>query len=167
MAGSPIPAMPLTSRVVDPPINKQDLTGGWTLARSWVQWLNTLAQAVQSTSPLLRTVSLSAQAASLAPTPVPSVTTVTGIYRLSYFTRITQAATTASSLTVTLGWVTGGQPCTVVGAALVANTVTTNQSGVVVVTADQATSFTYSTSYSSTGATPMQYALTVTVERVT
>ena len=51
-------------------------------------------------------------------TNIPLPTLTTGRYRISYFVRITQAATTSSSLTVTIGFTHGAVAATFVGAAM-------------------------------------------------
>lgn len=90
----------------------------------------------------------------------------TGLYRISWYLRITRAATTSSSATVTIGWTDAGQACTSAGAAVVGNTVTTVQSGSIVVSADSLTDLTYAVAYASVGATSMQYKLRVSVEAI-
>ena len=88
-----------------------------------------------------------------------------GVFRVSWFLRITQAATTSSSVAVTVAF-TDGVSLTVSGAAVTGNTTSTFQQQSVVVRCDANSSLSYSTTYSSVGATPMQYALSVVVERV-
>ena len=83
---------------------------------------------------------------------------------MSYHARVTQAATTSSSLPVTVGYTDGGVAVTRASAALTGNTTASATGADVVVRADTNTTLTYATSYSSSGGTPMQYALDVSVE---
>lgn len=107
------------------------------------------------------------QAAAIAATPIVVVGRLqSGIYRISYYTRITQAATTSSSLTIVFNWTDGGVAQQVVGAALVGNTTTTLQQDRLMVRVDRNTSITYETAYASVGATPMQYRLHIALERL-
>ena len=89
-----------------------------------------------------------------------------GLYRVSTYARITQAASTSSSLTVTLGWTDGTVGCIHTGAAITGNTTTRNQSLSVMIRCDNATTITYSTAYASSGGTAMQYRLDIAVEEL-
>ena len=84
---------------------------------------------------------------------------------MTWYLRITTAATTSSSVAVSFGW-TDTVSATLSGAAVTGNTVTTIQTGTGMFVVDAASPVTYTTSYSSVGATAMQYALSVTLEAV-
>lgn len=136
------------------------------LATDWYLWLFALVARLDATPATLKTIALTSQAASLATTgtvPAPS----SAVYRITYYARITRAATTNSSLTVTIGWTDNTVSCTQAGAALTGNTTATTQSATVIVRGDQASALTYATTYASTGATAMQYSLSVIVEQLT
>jgi len=90
----------------------------------------------------------------------------TGLYRVSWNVRITQAATTSSSLTVTIAATDGGVAVLQVGPALTGNTITTVQSGTFLVRADAATPITYAVAYASVGATVMRYTISFAIELV-
>lgn len=116
-------------------------------------------------------ISLSAQAANIGTTVALSAPKQ-GTYRISGFICVTQAASTSSTMpTVTLGWANANtgvaQTSTVTSASTGNSTTTTFASFSVVVAVALGTNVTYATqSYLSTGATHMQYALTVYVEYV-
>lgn len=135
-----------------------------TMHPRWIQWLLNLITVVQNMTAYLGSKSLTAQAASITATAVPVPTLSAGLHRVSYTARITRAATSSSSLTVTLGWTDGGVACSYAGAAMTGNTTATTQSASVLVNVDAATTVTYATTYASSGATTMLYALSVTVE---
>ena len=135
-------------------------------AKGWTQFLRTLVlKANRAPFRMGSQVRLTGQAAALTATALPTGTLDhTGVYRVSYHARVTQAATTSSSLTVTVGYTDGGVAVTRASAALTGNTTASATGADVVVRADTNTTLTYATSYSSSGGTPMQYALDVSVE---
>ena len=136
------------------------------LSRPWVAWLTDLVQKVDLDPMVVSSVSLTAQSASIAATTFTRDTSPAGLYRVSYFTRITRAATTSSSLTVAIGGVNGGVTVSQSGAALTGNTTTTVQSGSFMFQSDGNTALTYTVTYASSGGTTMQYGLWMSVERV-
>lgn len=140
--------------------------GDQRLSMPWVNWFTTLQQDVSQAPARLKTVSLAGQTAAIGATSVPLGALSAGLYRVSYLARITTAASTASSLTVTLGFTNGGSTCTLSGVPMTANTTTTVQSDTVLVSIDTSTPLTYSTAYSSTGATVMAYSLWLVAEKV-
>ncbi len=136
------------------------------IRQEWLQWLRTLVDGLNDTSALIGSVALTAQGAAITTTNVPANLTETGLYKVSWYARITRAATSSSSLTVTIGWTDGAVAVTSAGAAITGNTTATVQSGSLLVRADVDTNITYATAYASAGATSMQYQLDVIVERV-
>ncbi len=138
---------------------------GW-VSRVWQTWFRTLIDGVNACAAVVASVTLTAQSASISTTDALPDTGASGLFRVSWFLRVTQAATTSSSVAVTVGWTDGSVALTSSGAALTGNTTSTFQTGSLVVQADAASAITYSTTYSSTGATTMQYGLSLTVERV-
>lgn len=111
-------------------------------------------------------VNLTGQSAAIAATDCSGGGLNAGLYRVSYYARITQAATTSSSLTVTLAWTDDTLTPSYSGAAITGNTTTTVQSGSILIDVDGAKAINYSTAYASVGATSMQYKLSVVVEKV-
>jgi hypothetical protein len=148
------------------PAGQRDELEG-TMPDVWVKYfqsqsdLASQAPAVQSNP-----VSVSTQAASIAATPIPSGTLRAGNYRVSYYARVTRAATVSSTLTVTISWTDGGASCSFSGAAMTGNTTTTVQSGSVFLASDASAPILYSTVYGSVGGTTMQYKLIVALELI-
>lgn len=131
----------------------------------WRWWFQGLKDGIDRAAQRVGSaVALTAQAATIAATALPTGTLAAGLYRVSWFLRITQAATTDSSVAVTIGATVDGVATSQAGEALTSNTVGAVQSGSVIVEADQASSITYAVAYSSTGATACQFALDVVVE---
>lgn len=136
------------------------LSSDWYLSLSGlVERVNLSGQVVSNPIPSLGPLS-----DSISPTQFPVGAVVSGVYRLSWYARITQAATVSSSLTVSFGWTQNGTGLTGSGTALLDGTSTTTQSGTATIRSDAATTLTYSTTYVSIGATSMQYALTIFAE---
>jgi hypothetical protein len=131
---------------------------------AWAQWFLAVQRAVDSTALGVGTPqTLIAQHAAL---PVTTVLTVpaTGLYRVSVAAVITQAATTSSSLQLTVRWTCLGVPTAVSGAAMTTNVVGTLAQITPIAYADEGTVITVEAAYASVGATSMQYTLSARVE---
>ena len=145
------------------PIAEKDALG--TVALPWLEWFNSLSAELDKSQRLVSSVSLTGQSASISATNV-SAGVAAGLYRLSYYTRITTVATTSSSLTVTLGWTEGSVAVSFAGAAITGNLTTSGQSGEILIRVDKSTSITYATTYASNVASEMKYRLDVVLQRV-
>lgn len=119
-------------------------------------------------------VVLTTQAASIGATNLYAAAAA-GLYRVCFSEIISQAATTSSSILVTIGWNNGGAKTSTLaslnGGALqttadTSNTVNSELSNCIAFRSAAAQNITYATTYASSGATPMQYALMVSVEKV-
>ena len=155
-----IPSFPFRERVVGVEVEARGL-----LTSPWQIWLRGLTAAVNAAPEMQSSVTGTPVGASISTTPLLADTGSAGLFRVSWFLRVTQAATTSSSVAVSLTF-TDGVAVTITGAAVTGNTTTTIQQQTVLVRCDAGTALSYSTTYSSVGATAMQYALSVTVERV-
>lgn len=145
------------------PIARQ---GDGLMTLPWVNWFTQLLVDVSSAPLRVHTVSLVAQTDSIGATAIPMGTLSEGLYRISYTARVTTAATTSSSLTVYVGTTQSGVACQYAGTALTGNTTASVVTGTFLVKSDAQAPITYSTAYSSTGATAMAYAMDVVAERV-
>lgn len=150
---------PLNDPVVDP-------KRGMLLTDVWRQWFGRVPSTFGSIPNVLNVATVTAQSSSLSATDFQNTTLQVGLYRATYRAHISQAATTSSSLTVTFTWTDGGVTQTAVGAAIIGNTTSTGQSDTILMHVDAGTSVQYSTTYSSTGATPMQYTFNATLEKI-
>ena len=158
MISQQIESLPYSTPILQ---NGKDL-----ISSPWYQWFFSVAQHLGQTPQAVETATTTTpQSASIAATPA-LVTQTGGLYRVSYYLRITKAAGVSSSVTVTIGWTESGIPLTLSGAALTTNTVTSVQSNTWLVRADGATSITYATTYVSNPAADAQYRLDVVVEQV-
>lgn len=168
MARTPIP-MPLSDPISTPrnPRAKpgQKDPGEGILSPEWVPYFTDQGETVSSVSQIVSPmVELTAQAASIVSTPIPTTTLAGGYYRVSFYARVTTAAATSSSLIVTLSWTDGGVSCGISSVAVTGNLTSTVATGTAVIEIDQATGIAYSTTYASVGVPAMQYKLTVILE---
>jgi len=133
------------------------------ITRVWNNWFQSVVERVQAAAYAEQKVQLTGQAASIPSTNLV-VAPSAGLYRLTFRFRLTQAATTSSSLLVTVTATDGGVACALASAAYTGNAVNQPQTGTVLVRSDNGVPITYATTYASVGATPMQYALDVVAE---
>ena len=137
------------------------------LSNTWVRYFTDMTTRISRSVERIAVVTLTGQAASIAATAIPLATLTQGFYQIAYYTRITQAATTSSSLEIVFDWVDTLVTVTHTGAAITGNTVVDFQTDNLLVLADGASSLRYATTYASVGATPMQYQLHIIASRVT
>lgn len=148
-------------------VEREQKTGKVTdrITQSFRLWLLSLTTLVQSSARVLTVVQLTSQTASIGSTALTLPTLAAGTYRLTFYSRITTAASVSSSLTVTFGWTESTIAQSASATASTGNTTTTVQSASFLFDADQATTLRYSTTYASVG-TAMAYRLTVIAEQV-
>jgi len=136
-----------------------------TVADDWRRWLQELKDGIDLAARRVgAAVSLTAQEASIGTTAVSTPALVTGLYRVSWVLRVTQAASTSGSVALSVTTTADGVGTTQTGTALATNTLGAALSGVFVVSVDVGTAISYATAYASVGATPFQYALGLNVE---
>jgi len=153
-----------------PPIPLSDplVTPDRLVSQQWIYYFTDQGDLVNASSQGVgNTGSLTSQSAAIATTNLPVLVVTAGLYRVTYYAEITQAAGSSSSLTVTVGWTHNSKSFTQSGAAITGNTTTTQQNGIFNLLVDGNTAMTYETAYSSSGTPSMEYELLVTVESVT
>ena len=164
---APIPSdSVLVETQLDPQSGREVPTG--IISNAWYEYFLQAQDRLNAGADTLTTVfdSVINQSAAIPTTSIPLTTLSVGLYRVSTYARITQAASTSSSLTVTLGWEDGTVACTSSGSALTGNTTATTGSQSVVIRSDADGSVTYATAYSSSGGTAMQYRLDIVLEQL-
>ncbi len=132
----------------------------------WLEWFTRLVDDVDEATTRVNSVHKTVQGAAIGATDLTDGTATGGYYKITYYTRITRAATTSSSLTVTFSWTDLSNSPSQSGAAITGNTATTIQSGTLTIYSDVNSPITYATAYTSVGATSMQYRLDVFLEKV-
>jgi hypothetical protein len=136
------------------------------ITREWDQWLQTLVRGLNNAAQAVGLVELTAQAATVAPTAIPTPVLTAGLYRLTYSQSVTRAATVSSALTPTFAWTSNGASMSQSGAAMTGNMLTTQQNGAITMTVDARTSVTYGLVYASSGATTAQFAFSCVLEEL-
>ena len=140
---------------------------GWAMSKDLAIYFQTsVIQAIGNAPQFYPAVSLTAQNASLGTTPIPLPSLATGLYRLTYYARITTVDAVNSSLTVTLSWTDGAVACSLSGAAMTGNTTATVQSSTAMIQIDAASPISYATTYASNTPGAMKYKLLILVEAV-
>lgn len=167
--GPPIPLQDPIAKVrrydkFDP--KKRDPQEG-QISDPWANWMSQfVAQTTQAPS-RVASVSLIDQSASIVASDIIPGNVQGGLYRLSYFAHITQAASVSSSLTVNLSFTSNGNALTFAGSAITGNTTGSYQSsGVGLFNSDDLAPIQYSTTYASVGGTPMTYSFYLALEQV-
>ena len=145
-------------------VNLTERTGYMTTV--WLDWFTHVWNRLQLASAKVGGVSLETQFTTITTTAIPTTALATGLYRVSYSVRVTRAATTSSSLTLTIGWTAGGVACSQSGAAVTGNTTASQQNGSFVVNSDGGTTITYALAYVNVGGTSMLYRADVVVEEL-
>ena len=130
----------------------------------FADWLSRASQSISQGPVRLNTVSALDQGASIAATDLSNGALSAGLYRLTFYAHIVQAASTSSSLTVTFDWTYRGFAASAAAAAITGNTTGTTGSGSVLVSIGAATPVRYATTYVSVGGTAMAYDLWVVLE---
>jgi hypothetical protein len=157
----PLPPIPWRAPVI-PGDLKDRLIG----RDAWAQWFLAVQRAIDSAPLTVGTpTALTAQGAALPATTVV-VAPSAGLYRVSFYARLTRAAGVSSSLQTFVTWTDGGVSRTKQGAAVTSNLVAGFDTQIVLVQADQGTPIQIGTLYSSSGSPTMQYALTAQVEAI-
>ncbi len=155
---------PTPEIVVQPTVASNRISGRVTQAMRY--WLLSVVDRVNAGPQIMATVSASTQGASISATSFPILSVSPGLYRLSMSSRISRAATTSSSLTVTFGWTDDTVSCTTSSAAMTGNTTATVGSLTTLVRVDDGSTITYATSFASSGGTTMQYSLDLSCEQI-
>ncbi len=147
-----LPAIPFQDQLAGP---------GGMVAPIWNRYLTVLVQRVLATEWIVASTVQSAQGAAIAATDLgPALPE--GLYAVKWYGRVTQAASSSSSLQVTVTWTDGGVAQSVSGASLTGNTTSTAESvSLPLFHADAGAQVKYAAAYSSSGATSMQFGLTV------
>ena len=139
---------------------------GGLLSEAWRRYLSKLPLTLGAAPMRVSDVALTGQGASIGATNMAPAGLPAGLYRATYYARITTVGSVSSSLTVTLAWTDGGVACTFSGSAITGNTTATTQSGTQLIHIDRASAVNYSTTYASNAAGEMKHSLYWTLELV-
>lgn len=146
----------------EPPIEGVD----GLLSKAWFRWLEDLVGTLATAARVIGdyATGTTPEGAAIAATALGA--SIGGIYDVGWHLRITRAATTSSSVTVTAHYVQDGITLAQSGGAVTGNATTTVQGGILRVSSDVNSPITFSTAYVSVGGTSMQYKVEVQCVRV-
>jgi hypothetical protein len=136
------------------------------LTEAWERWFDQLQIIIEACAVRIASVSLTDQDGPIVPTDLTDGGLDSGLYRVSYYARITTPATINSSLTISVFWTDGGINQEFTGAAIVGNTTQSFQSETQLIHVDALSPVRYEVDYLSVGAQSMEYALYITLEEV-
>jgi hypothetical protein len=154
---------------LDPPptISPITMQQGSTLSSDWTRWMLALWGTVSAQPIVIGTrLNLTKQNAAIPQTAFPSPALRGGLYRITWYVRITTPDPVSSSVALTIGFSDSGLALTIPIPALTGNTVLSVLSGTTIVFSDQATAMTYATTYASNTPGTMKYRLAAAVEQV-
>lgn len=137
------------------------------LSQPWIDWFDQILLRLAAASVTIFSTSLTAQNASIAATDLTDGTLGSGLYRVSYYFRVTQVAGVASSLQIAISWLDGLATVTFTGAAEAGNTTSTYQSATFPIHVDAGSPITFTTTYASNPAGQMQHSLFISLEAYT
>lgn len=149
-----------------PPLQDKIVQPTGMLSEVWSRWFGRLPATLDAIPSIINTSSLTAQGASILATDFAGTILLEGVYRASFYARITRAATVSSSLTVIIGWTDGAVFQSYTAPALIGNTTATWATASIMLHTDAGQPVLYATTYASAGATTMQYALYLSLERI-
>lgn len=134
----------------------------------WYRWLSKLVGLSANSATILgSTVSLTNQHASIGLTGIPLPTLANGLYRVTYYARLTTNDGVSSSLAVTIGYTDKAVTCTIAPrVTLTADAVTAGLTDSVMVRIDQSSQLSYKTTYASNTPNKAIYDLVIIVEQI-
>lgn len=154
LCGTPIPDR-------DPIASKDGV-----LTPAWHGYLGRLPLTLDSTPIRVASVALTDQGASIGATNMAPAGLPAGVYRVTYYARISVPGTVSSSLEVDFNWTDSGIAQGFPGSAITGNTTSTSSSETVMFRMDAGGAVYYATTYASAGATSMQHSLYIELEMV-
>ena len=164
-ATPPLPyEVPVSPETVDRETGRK--TRSPYMSPEWIDWFLGQQQRNEDSAQQLGTVSLSAQSADIAATPIPMPDLATGKYRVSVYVRVTRAASTSSAIQIVIGWTDGAIALTSAGTDLTGNTTSTFEQRTLVLAVDANAALTYEAIYTSVGATAMTFKLEIVCEQL-
>ena len=147
------------------PIREELVDSDRFITRSWRNYLFAVQTVTETSAQVLPAVTLNAQHAAIASTPVPTSALTAGYYRVSVYAVITTAATTSSSLTLSVRWTdAGGLLCQQLLPALTTNVVGAVSTLTFPIHIDSTSPISYAVAYASNVAGQMTYNFGILVE---
>ena len=129
----------------------------------WITYLSDQGVQIADRPERVATVDLSGQTASIGATNVPVTSLTHGLYRVSYYVRVTTALG-GTTVTVTIDWKDGGVTCSHSSAAINGAATSNYGSGTLFMDVDNLGPIRYATTYA--GGAGMIYKLVLSAEKV-
>ncbi len=150
---------PLKDKFATPADQKEDDKVPFLVAGfKWLKWLGELVAAINLTAQRRAQVRFPVgSAGNIALTPFSLASVAAGTWRLTYYYRISRPATATSGLQFSVTYTNGGVVITRTTTNETGNLTTSVQGGTIPFRTDPNTAISYTVTYASTGATPMQY----------
>lgn len=162
-----LPAPPYNDEVVYRPSKGPEGDLAYLMTPVWQDSFVAQQQRINQTAyQFPNTIDLDSQDTSIGTTPIPLPSLSAGLYRVSVYARITQAATVSSSLQVSILFTDTGSSAIANTASQTGNTTASVISQDLPIHVDQATPISYATTRNSVGATPMKFSLRIAVEQL-
>lgn len=163
-----LPSPPLNSSVIELDPKDPQRRTPFIMDKVWAIWLqDSFVPRVESGTQLWYAATLTNRSASIPVTPIPLGSVPAGLYRVSYYARVTQAATVFSSLSVAVQFTETTVSLSKASAAITGNLTTTILTDPpFLIRVDSGSSISYSTTYASVGGVPMKYRLDIVLELV-
>lgn len=137
------------------------------LTTDWTRWLLALFGMVSSQPSVQGTrINLTQQNASIPVTTFPGPGLLGGLVRVSWYLRVTATDPASSAVNVTIGWTESHLALSIPSVPLNGNSLTTVQTGTLLLMTDQASAITYRTTYTSGTPGLMKYRFAAVVEQV-
>jgi hypothetical protein len=136
------------------------------LTEAWERWFDQLQIIIEASAVRVASVNLTDQDASIVPTEFTDGGLDSGLYRVSYYARITIPGPIGSTLTISFSWTDGGLTYTFTGAAIPGTTTASYQSETQLIHVDALSPVQYFAEVSVGAAPPLQYNLYITLEEV-
>lgn len=134
------------------------------MTQRWLFYFRDQSDTVAQGPTRVVTAGATNQTASISTTPFSTDALAAGLYRVTWYVRVTTPATTSSSVEVVLSWTDGAIAQSVTGTAVTGNTTTSLSTQSALIHIDQSTPISYATTYASNAANEMAYALYLTLE---
>ena len=136
------------------------------MGERWYRWLSLVVTRLLSAVLTVASTHRTGLSASISATTIYTPTQP-ATFEVSWAARVSTAASTSSSIAVTVSWTQGGIACSKAFSAQTGNTTATVDGSAIPIRPDSGQPVQYATTYASVGATAMVYALDVVVRQLT
>lgn len=159
-----IAPLPVQDPVAKSPRYKDDEMAGY-MTDSWTAYMSQLVTTLQNTPVRIYEKGFLDQTGAIAVTSIAPGGVTAGVYRITYYTRLTTAAGTSSSLQVAFDWSDHAHTLAWTSPALTSNNVSVPMMGVLPIYSDSLSPITMAVTFSSVGSPAAIYEIYVSLEK--